>query len=406
MKSWIWIIVALVVGYATCFFTLSQWKKDQLKEHQSVIESRMQTRIDALEAELEKVRADKTKWVREEVPVEGGKKAQLDPEGIVDALIVVNEGNWSSDQQRLWRVIHHLEQLLENGESAIPAIRDFLALNQDVVFLRPASSSGGMAFPGAATEPNDATAPETLRLGLIEVLSLMNHPLAEAALVDVLKVTGSTEEIIHLAGKLDALAAGKYHAEIASAARELLNASESVEGGFELSNADRLALFRLLDQLGDLSHLEQAKTQVVRSDGRLDANALDYIMEQEGESAMERLMDIFQNEKRLRMADKLTLAQRALQFVGTNEQANRIYHALMLDAQIPAVIKQSLADGMIGANQMVPAESPATVDEIKTRMQILETVRATVQDAATHEAVSKASDQLQQMLDQLPALKP
>jgi hypothetical protein len=406
MKSWIWIVVALVVGYTTCFFTLSQWKKDQLKEHQAVIESRMQTRIDALEAELEKVKADKTQWVREEVPVEKGGTAQLDPAGIVDALIVVNEANWSSNQHRLWRVIHHLEQLLESGETAIPAIQDFLQLNQDVVFVRPAAASGGMVFPGAATDSSDATAPETLRLGLIEVLSLMASPASEAALVDVLKVTGSTEEIIHLAGKLDALAPGKHNAEIASAARELLKAAESVESGFELSNADRLALFRLLDQLGDLSHLEQAKTQVVRADGRLDANALDYIMEQEGESAMDRLSNIFQNEERLRLADKLALAQRALKFVGANEQANSMYHALMLDAQIPAVIKQSLAEGMTGANQMILADAPVTADEIKTRMQILETVRATVEDAATHEAVTKASDQLQQMLNQLPVLQP
>ncbi len=406
MKSWIWIIVALVVGYATCFFTLSQWKKDQLKEHQAVIELRLQTRIDALEAELEKARADKTQWVREEVPLEGAKPAQLDPAGIVDALITVNEGDWSSDQHRLWRVIHHLEQLLENGESAIPAIKDFLQLNQDVVFVRPPPASGGMAFPGAVADAAGDTAPETLRLGLIEVLSLMKSPIAEAALVEVLQVTGSTEEIIHLAGKLDALAPGKHNAEIASAARELLNASESAENGFELSNADRLALFRLLDQLGDLSHLEQAKTKLVKSDGRLDANALDYIMEQEGLSAMDRLFDIFQNEERLRLADKLALAQRALQYIGANEQANSMYHSLMLDAQVPLVIKQSLANGMMGANQMVLAEAPATADEIKTRMQILETVRATVQDAATHDAVSEASDQLQQMLDQIPALQP
>jgi ABC-type cobalamin/Fe3+-siderophores transport system ATPase subunit len=138
----------------------------------------------------------------------------------------------------------------------------------------------------------------------------------------------------------------------------------------------------------------------------LDANALDYIMEQEGESAMDRLSNIFQNEERLRLADKLALAQRALKFVGANEQANSMYHALMLDAQIPAVIKQSLAEGMTGANQMILADAPVTADEIKTRMQILETVRATVEDAATHEAVTKASDQLQQMLNQLPVLQP
>ena len=407
MKSWILIIVALVIGYATCFFTLSQWKKDQLAEHQAVIESRMQTRIDALEAELEKARADKTQWVREEVPVEGAKTAQLDPAGIVDALITVNEGDWSSDQHRLWRVIHHLEQLLENGESAIPAIKDFLRLNQDVVFVRPAPVSGGMAFPGAAgTEATGDTAPETLRLGLIEVLSLMKNPSAEAALLEVLQVTGSTEEIIHLAGKLDTLAPGKHHAEIASAARELLNASDSAENGLDLSNADRLALFRLLDQLGDLSHLEQAKTNLVKSDGRLDANALDYIMEQEGQSAMGRLYDLFQNEERLRLSDKLALAQRALQFIGANEQADSMYHSLMLDTQVPLVIKQSMANGMIGANQMVLAEAPTTADEIKTRMQILETVRATVQDAGTHDAVSKASDQLQLMLDQITSPQP
>ena len=137
-----------------------------------------------------------------------------------------------------------------------------------------------------------------------------------------------------------------------------------------------------------------------------DANTLDYIMEQEGLSAMERLFDIFQNEERLRLADRLALAQRALQFIGSNEQADSMYHSLMLDTQVPLVIKQSLANGMIGANQMVLAEAPVTADEIKTRMQILETVRATVQDAATHDAVSKASDQLQQMLDQIPALQP
>lgn len=406
MKSWIWIIVALIVGWGTCFFTLSQWKKDQLKEHQSVIESRLQTRIDALEAELAKAKADKTQWVREEVPVEGAIAAQLDPAGIVDALIAVNEGDWSNDQHRLWRVIHYLEQLLDQGESAIPAIQDFLELNQDVVFVRPMASNGGMSLPGGGGSASDSTAPETLRLGLIEVLSLMKTPIAEAALVEVLQVTGSTEEIIHLAGKLDEQAPGEYHTEIATAARELLNASEAAEGGFQLSNADRLALFRLLDQLGDLSHLEQAKSQVLRPDGRLDSNALDYIMEQEGEAAVERLYDIFQKEEKLRIADKLALAQRTMQFIGGNERANSMFHALMLDQQIPAVIKKSMAEGMTGPNQMVLAGAPATAEEIKTRMQILETVRATVNDAATHDVVTKASDQLQQMLNQLSVEQP
>ena len=399
--SWAWIVLALVAGWGVGFFSISRLSQQQLKASQAMSELRMKNRIEALEVELAKARGGKTQWVREKVPTVDPSALSLDPVEILNSLIHVNELAFAEEKHRQWRILFYLEHLVEIGEKAVPAIHTFLQRNEDVVFHSgKVSAARSSAVSRSGLQP---VFPNSLRSGLIEVLERIGGEIAEASLVEMLQVTGRGIEIALAAQTLESMVPGKYTQEVLTAARELLNEPLRGGDGIGIDVETRAYLFRLLNEWGDDSYLEEAKTQLILEYGKLDRNALAYVMENEGADAMESVFNAFQNTEVLDLADRLALAQRGLEFVGIHEKANEMLHSLMSDPQLPNTIKVAIAEGMSKGNHLVLANPPSSPEEIKTRMQILETIRIDVQDAQVRESIMKASDQLQLMLDEIPA---
>ena len=246
--------------------------------------------------------------------------------------------------------------------------------------------------------------PTSLRVGLIETLERIGGEVAEASLLELLQVTGRGVEIALAAQTLESMAPGQYTEEVLAAARELLNEPLKSEDDIGVDTETRAYLFRLLNDFGDETYLEQAKTQLIFEDGRLDRDALAYVMENEGEDAMESVFNAFQNSDVLDLADRLALAQRGLEFIGSNENANEMFFSLMRDPQLPNTLKEALAQGLAVGNSLVLANPPTSPEAIKTRMQVLETIRIDIADAKVRAAITQASDQLQSLLDLVPVI--
>jgi len=400
MKTWAWIIAALVLGWSMCFFTLSSIRKQELKDHASVSEARLRKQNDALRAENASLRNGKTQWIREEVKVGDSSGDSMEPDRILEALVRIHETSFADPKYRQWRIVYHLEQLVQQGEGAIPSIRQFLQRNEDVTFHSGrGSASRERGNPSLYRSRLQFDFPPSLRLGLIEVLARIGGDAAETLLSEVLQVTGRGVEIAMATQVLEEMAPGKYVEEAVAAARELLSEPLKGEGELGVDANTRAYLFRLLSQYDDPAFLEQAKTQLILEDGRLDRQALSYVMEQEGEAALESVYNAFQNTAVLNLSDRLALAQRALEYVGDNDLANEVFNLLMRDAQIPGTLKSAIAEGIAVGNPFVTAQAPESPDEIKTRMQLLETIRIEIQDAKVRSSINKASDQLQTMLD-------
>jgi hypothetical protein len=393
--SWAWLIIAIVAGWAVGTYSMAKLSEQQLSQRQAMSEARLKNRLAALEAQQEELKSGKTQWVRE--PGQGSITASESSSEIIDELIHIGDALFQDERHRQWRIVYHLEQLVDLGEKAIPEIHTFLQRNEDIQF--PQGQSAAMErleMPSKfIVKP---LFPSSLRLGLLEVLERIGGEIAEASLVEVLQVSGRGSEIALAAQILEEIAPGKYASEVTIAARELLN--EPVQG---VDAQTRAYLFRLLNELGDESFLEQAKTQLIFEDGQLDLEALSYVMETEGENAMESVFNAFQNSEVLGLSDRIALAKHGLEFVGKNEYSNEMFYALMRDPQLPETFKEAIAQGMATGNSFVQANPPSSTEAIKTRMQILETIRVEMTDVKVRESIGRASDQLQSMLDALPA---
>jgi hypothetical protein len=397
--SWVWLILAIVAGWAVGSFSMAQLSKQQFSKRQAMSEARLKNRLAALEAQQEELKSGKTQWVRE--PSQGSIRASGSSSEIIDALIRINDVHFQDEKHRQWRIIYHLEQLVDLGEKAIPDIHTFLQRNEDVQFHKGQAAVGRrQAISQFDVKP---LFPSSLRLGLIEVLERIGGEIAEASLLEVLQITGRGVEIALAAQTLEQMAPRKYVDVVTTAARELLNEPLKGDDGVGVDAETRAYLFRLLNDFGDESFLEQAKTQLIFEDGRLDHEALSYVMDSEGEDAMESVFNAFQNSDVLVLSDRLALAKRGLEFVGDNEYSNEMFYALMRDPQLPVTLKEAFAQGMAAGNAVVLANPPSSTEAIKTRMQILETIRAEMMDVKVRESIGRASDQLQSMLDALPA---
>lgn len=122
------------------------------------------------------------------------------------------------------------QNLLTQGQAAVPAIREFLEKNQDLSF-----SAAGTALGYSS-----------LRAGLFDILAQIGGPEAQALLMQTLRSTADPSEIAALARILEQQAPGQYRQDALNAARETL---DQIANG--RSNADPAPLFQLFKNYGD-----------------------------------------------------------------------------------------------------------------------------------------------------------
>jgi HEAT repeat protein len=166
---------------------------------------------------------------------------------LVDHLVVLEAtgGVWTDELTAAWK--RNLQQLIQQGAGAVPAIREFLAKNVDFDF-----GEGGIPTLGYASA----------RSVMIDALAQIGGPAAQAAMTDVLQTTGDPKEIATLAQSLEKLDPGRHQQQALDAARRVLETA--IQGN--LQGADVAPLFEVMRQYGGPNVASELGTMANRWD--------------------------------------------------------------------------------------------------------------------------------------------
>ncbi len=165
------------------------------------------------------------------LPVEG---LSLEPTPYTRQLVATltdldpGRGPLTPEQSEQWKA--GLQVLVQQGSSAVPAIREFLEQNRDLD-LGPGSSLG---YP-------------SVRAGLLDALQQIGGPEAQALMLQTLQITSMPSEIARLARYLELQGPGQFRTEIGTAVRETL----AQAAGGQLRGWDVGPLFQVLQTYSD-----------------------------------------------------------------------------------------------------------------------------------------------------------
>jgi len=234
------------------------------------------------------------------------------------------------------QAIHDLEELIAAGPAALPAIREFLARNEDVDW--DTFSGGGV--------PDDFVLPASLRFGLFDVAKRIGGEEAEKLLLATLSSTARGVELAWLARALQEMVPNKYRDDALAAARLLLARAPVANPASPLDRRDRDHIFSVLTMYNDASYVSTAQAQLIQLDGTLDRSALKYLQQLLGQQVV---MLAEQNWNDPRLADpakREPLARVALNFVGADPRANEFYVKAINDLSLSQSDRKNLIEDL------------------------------------------------------------
>jgi hypothetical protein len=148
--------------------------------------------------------------------------------------IDLSGGAMTREQAEYWK--QNLRQLIQQGEAAVPAIREFLEKNLDIDF--------------GAVRDGKMTGHSTLRTALIDALQKIGGPESIETSLQTLQTTADPFELAFLAKNLQQQAPGKYLEMAFNAAREVLAQAATPDWD---KRRDLNPLFEFLQRYGDAS---------------------------------------------------------------------------------------------------------------------------------------------------------
>lgn len=308
------------------------------------------------------------------------------------ASLPVREG----DARSIRPVLVLLEQLSRIGPKALPAVREFLASDKDLVY----TTSGGKRLRDIKFMVN-ALVPFSLRLGLFDIVAQAGGSEAEAILAENLGTARSGVEVAYLAEVLEQLAPGSYRAATTSAAIHLLEKGVA---------ADRNILFEIMRSLGDTSYVASAQNEMIKRDGQIDRDALRYLQQALGPQSLNLAARSYQDPHLVEAGSKEPLARVALSYVGTDARALDLFHTALLDPSLLPDQKRNLVedlneDGL--ANRRTP-----TPEDLQIITRRYELTQAYLQqeyvrnDNILNAAFLEADKDLRKMLERAAANSP
>jgi hypothetical protein len=337
----------------------------------------------------------------------GVKSARLSPKEILDKLLALKLGAGVERNRNIRLVVFHLESLRECGLAALPVIRDFFAQNQDIDYTTeenadpnaPSDQNPGggrgrgrgsnnslWSFRRGGELRTDFVLPPSLRLGLVDVVRGIGGPEAETILAATLETTGRGIEVAYLAKTLEELAPGKYRDIAIASAKDLLAHPPSID---KPNGADNLAegyLFDVLQMYNDTSFAAAAQTMIIRADGRIDRNALDYLNSMLKEQAIPALYQVYNSTSLTNQFEKARLARDILGYVGQDSTANQLLADIVnnkdIDARMRGFAVMQLAGGF-GQNDNLDAKIYAA------RIPIVNQLLASTTDAQLVETLNR-----------------
>jgi hypothetical protein len=450
MKSFfIATVAAFVAAGATYLMVSGPAPQSDWSKEKAGLEATFQAERDRLQQELAKERKRSGRVDTVEVEVSNA----MTPDEIVERLKTLHsDGN---RQKALREIMFHFQSLVVQKDASVPAIRAYLALNEDVPYgfsgggprsnntpqpqaavatptADPNSRQARAARGGNNADPNDIRQalgqfartetnptlefflPPSLRIGLIDVLKDIGGAQAEAALADVLKTTARGVEIALTAKILEAMAPGRYTDIAIAASKELIPNLPEIENPDRWDQNAKGYLYGILKQHNDTTFVPTAKKLLVTENGQIDRNALDYLTTVLKGQAVSVLMEAYNDPRMTNPWAKAPLAQQILAQVGANPQANELLYKIVADpeqngmAKMMAIASLSGSGGGRGPLGGNDTEVPTDPAILQSRIQVLNTIRQTVDpsDQQTLATISFTEQNLKNLINGQPVQNP
>ncbi|MBA4150471.1 MAG: hypothetical protein H0X66_20360 [Verrucomicrobia bacterium] len=320
--------------------------------------------------------------------------ALADPREIIARLKEIKISSAGPQTKNSRIAIQHFENLIACGTNALPPIREFLLLNQEVDYdswISPRASRDGRVSTSFVLPPS-------LRFGLFDVSRHIGGEEAELLLSEILEMTGRGAELAYLARVLQEIAPDKYREMALNNARELLaNPLTGTSSG--LDRYDREYLYGVLSFFGDASFAGEAQAQLARADGSVDRGALRYLQQTLGEQALPFIAQKY-DDPALNSSGKERLGRFALNFAGLNPQADALWRHAILDKTLPLSERNELIEDL-NQDGFESTKNPTARDLvlITNRLALIERHRGEADHRRITDGFNEAERDLRRMLE-------
>ncbi len=358
-------------------------------QHPQKITSNRDSEIANLERqiELQKSRLAKAKSRIAELQIELGPDAELVVQGgyrsapeIIEELMELKMTAARRVNQR--RLGFLFESLAEQGDTAVPHIRDFLRKMEDVDFIIDQRSEKDIDKEKEhwrsrmVNVPLEFEYPPSLRIGLIEILAEIGGPDAQDAIAEVLTSSGRGFEVAYSANKLRSmLGKDAYRDEALNVAHDLLTDPIDIVGGNKFDAASKQYLFAVLKMYGDKTFVQTAQAQLINEEGRIDRSVLSYFENIGGGRAIDAVVQAMQSGQ-LRETDMREMARVAVQGVGQNNvQADSLFQDIMTSDQYSLDVKMETIRSMDNSEDLTNMDKSEQAAVLQSRLDLMDRIQ-------------------------------
>ena len=337
--------------------------------------------------ELQKSRLAKAKSRIAELQIELGPDAELVVQGgyrsaqeIIEELMELKMTVARRVNQR--RLGFLFESLAEQGDTAVPHIRDFLRKMEDVDFIIDQRSEKDIDKEKEhwrsrmVNVPLEFEYPPSLRIGLIEILAEIGGPDAQDAIAEVLTSSGRGFEVAYSANKLRSmLGKDAYRDEALNVAHDLLTDPIDIVGGNKFDAASKQYLFAVLKMYGDKTFVQTAQAQLINEEGRIDRSVLSYFENIGGGRAIDAVVQAMQSGQ-LRETDMREMARVAVQGVGQNNvQADSLFQDIMTSDQYSLDVKMETIRSMDNSEDLTNMDKSEQAAVLQSRLDLMDRIQ-------------------------------
>ena len=337
--------------------------------------------------ELQKRRLAKTKSRIAELQIELGPDAELVVQGgyrsapeIIEELMELKMTAARRVNQR--RLGFLFESLAEQGDTAVPHIRDFLRKMEDVDFIIDQRSEKDIdkekehRRSRMVNVPLEFEYPPSLRIGLIEILAEIGGPDAQDAIAEVLTSSGRGFEVAYSANKLRSmLGKDAYRDEALNVAHDLLIDPIDIVGGNKFDAASKQYLFAVLKMYGDKTFVQTAQAQLINEEGRINRSVLSYFENIGGGRAIDAVVQAMQRGQ-LRETDMREMARVAVQGVGQNNvEADSLFQDIMTSDQYSLDVKMETIRSMDNSEDLTNMDKSEQAAVLESRLDLMDRIQ-------------------------------
>ncbi len=379
MKTFFSILVGIVLGAVAAILILLSQNHAELEKQRAAFAAE-RTKLQAAAA------ASTSAPASEELPMNNTHMAltnqALTAREVLTRLAKMDPKPAATRVRTIQAIIHDLETLVEGGDSSIPNIREFIAGGADVDYTIEEGTRGPSFWNWRSGQPlvSGLVLPPTLRLSLVDVLRYIGGENAEVSLGVMLNTTTNGMELAYIAQVLEKMAPGKYTQMANTSAKNFLASGTA---------AGQSYLFGLLAAQGDTSLVPAVEANLVSSQGKLNVDAAQYLLNLEKEKAMPALYKAYNQSTDPDV--KKNIASLSLKYVGSSPEAGQMFTDLVqndkVDPRARAMAVAAMAGGPLGPFHVDPPTDPQVIQQ---RITVLEGLQPRITDPALQQNVNQA----------------